>query len=160
MMALKYDQWKTTPITSTTSITMSGLSLFGHTPPDGATPTSLRARASVRDRLLSLSLNGFDGERERRVADSLHRLKIQCFDLILYREENYDLKVSLACLHILSSRTYYFIPSQCMVYSISDICFLCSLIHLLPSRSNTVSPLRTIILSNTRPNTFSNLPSP
>ena len=95
-MALKYDQWKTTPITSTTSITISGLSLFGHTPPDGATPTSLRARASDRDRLLSLSLNGFDGERERRVADSLHRLKIQCFDLILYRDENYDLKVLLA----------------------------------------------------------------
>ena len=134
-MALKYDLWKTNPITSTTSTTIFALSHLGHTPSYGTTPTNLRARASERDRLLSLSSNGFDGERERRVADSLRHLKVQCFNMTLYREENYDLKVLFASTHIIIHKYYHPLPSQRMVYSISHTCFLLSLNHLPPSRS-------------------------
>ena len=121
MMALKYDLWKTNPITSTTSTTIFALSHLGHTPSFGTIPTNLRARASERDRLLSLSSNGFDGERERRVADSLRRLKVQCFNMTLYREENYDLKVLLAPTHIIIHKYYHPLLAT---YGLFDISYL------------------------------------
>ena len=99
LIALKYDQWMTHTTTTTPGPTLLG---DNPAPPTGAAPPlSLgAASASERARMLSLlSLNGFDEERERRIVDSTHRLKIQCFNMTMYRDENYDLKVPCTQTH-------------------------------------------------------------